>query len=46
MPGEFKEGTREVLGEKVSVELGEVSLHGDTRDYVRTHSLERRNRGR
>ena len=33
-------------GEKVSAELGEVSLHGDTRDCVRTHSLERRNRGR
>ena len=46
MPGEFKEGTGEVLGEKVSAELEEVSLHGDSRDCVRTHSLERRNRGR
>ena len=46
MPIEFKEGTGDVSGEKVSVELGEVSLHGDTRDCVKTHSLERRNRGR
>ena len=45
MPREFEEGTGEMLGEKVSAELGEVSLHGDTRDCVRTHSVERRNRG-
>ena len=32
--------------EEFSVELGEVSLHGDTRDCARTHSVERRNRGR
>ena len=43
---EFKESTGEMSGEKVSAELGEVSLHGDTRDCVRTHSLERRNGGR
>ena len=46
MFGEFKESIRKVLGEELSAELGEVSLHGDTRDCVRTHSVERRNRGR
>ena len=45
MSGEFTEGTGEVLGEEFSAELGEVSLHGDTRDCARTHSVERRNRG-
>ena len=44
MFGEFKESTGEVLGEEFSAELGEVSLHGDTRDCARTHSVERRNR--
>ena len=44
MSGEFKESTGKVLGEEFSVELGEVSLHGDTRDCVRTHSIEIRNR--
>ena len=39
------EGTGEVSGEEFSAELGEVSLHGDTRDCARTHSVERRNRG-
>ena len=46
MPGEFKESIGKVLGEEFSTELGEVSLHGDTRDCSRTHSVERRNRGR
>ena len=45
MPREFTAGTGEVSGEEFSAELGEVSLHGDTRDYARTHSVERRNRG-
>ena len=45
MFGEFKESTREVSGEEISAELGEVSLHGDIRDCARTHSVERRNRG-
>ena len=46
MSGKFKESTKKVSGEEFSVELGEVSLHGDTRDYVRINSVERRNRGR
>ena len=46
MSEDFKESTGEMLGEEVSAELGEVSLHGDTRDCVRTHSVERMNRGR
>ena len=46
MSGEFKESTRNVSREEFSAELGEVSLHGDTRDCVRTHSVEIRNRGR
>ena len=45
MFGEFKESTGEVSREEFSAELGEVSLHGDTRYYARTHSVERRNRG-
>ena len=39
MSGEFKEGTGVVSIEKVSVELGEVSLHGDIRDCAKTHSV-------
>ena len=39
MLGEFTKGTGEVLGEELSAELGEVSLHGDTSDYARTHSV-------
>ena len=35
-----------MLEEEFSTELGEVSLHGDTRDCARTYSVERRNRGR
>ena len=46
MSGEFKESTGKVLGEEFSAELGEVSLHGDIRDCVRTYSVERRNKGR
>ena len=45
MPGEFTKGTEEVLGEEFSAKLGEVSLHGDTRDCAWTHSVERRNIG-
>ena len=36
MSGKFKESTGNVSGEEFSVELGEVSFHGDTRDCVRT----------
>ena len=32
-------------GEEFSAELGEVSLHGDIRDYARPHSIEKRNLG-
>ena len=46
MSREFKESIGKVLGEEFSAELGEVSLHGDTRDCVRTRSVERRNIGR
>ena len=46
MLGEFTESIGEVLGEEFSAELGGVSLHGDTRDCARTHSVKRRNRGR
>ena len=46
MSGEFNESAREVSGEEFSAELGEVSLPGDIRDCARTHSVERRNRGR
>ena len=35
-----------MLGKEFSAELGEVSLDGDTRDCVRTYSVERKNRGR
>ena len=40
MFGEFKESTREVSGEEFSTELGEVSLHGDTRDCAKTQCRE------
>ena len=46
MFGEFKESVGKVSGEEFSVKLGELSLHGDTRDFFRTHSVERRNKGR
>ena len=46
MSRKFKESIGKVLGEEFSAELGEVSVHGDTRDWARTHSVERRNRGR
>ena len=46
MSGEFKESAGKVSREEFSAELGEVSLHGDIRDCVRTHIVERRNRGR
>ena len=46
MSGEFKESTRKVSREELSAELGEVSLHGDTRNCARKHSAERRNIGR
>ena len=46
MSAKFKENTGNVLGEEFSSEMGEVSFHGDTRDCVRTHSAERRSRGR
>ena len=38
------ESTGEVSGEEFSAELREVSLHGDTRDCARPHSVKRRNR--
>ena len=44
MSRESTEGIGEVLGEEFSAELGEVSLHGDTRDCARPHSIEKRNR--
>ena len=34
-----------VSGEEFSAELGEVSLHGDTRDCTRPHSVKKKNRG-
>ena len=46
MSGEFKECTGKVLREEFSAKLGVGSLHGGTRDCVRTHNVERRNRGR
>ena len=46
MSGKFKENTGKMLEEEFSAELGEVSLHGDTRDCARTHSVERMNIGR
>ena len=46
MSGKFKESIGKVSREEFSAELGEVSFHGDTRDCTRTHSVERRNRGR
>ena len=41
MSGEFKESTGKVSGEEFSAELGEVSLHGDTRDCVMTQCREK-----
>ena len=46
MSRKFKESTGKVLREEFSVDLGEVSFHGDTRDCARTHSVEKRNRVR
>ena len=46
MSGEFKESTGKVSREEFSAELGEVALYCDTRDCVKTHSVERRNGGR
>ena len=45
MSGESTKGIGEVLGEEFSAELGEVSIHGDTRDCTRPHSVEKRNLG-
>ena len=41
----FTEAIGEVSREELSAELGEVSLHGDTRDCTRPHNIEKRNRG-
>ena len=45
MSGESTLGIREVSGGKLSVEFIKVSLHGDTRDCPKPHSIEKRNRG-
>ena len=42
MSGESTKGFVEVSGEKFTAKLGEVSLHGDTRDCTRPHSFEKK----
>ena len=42
MSGESTEGIGEVSGEEFSAELGEVSLHGDTRDCARPHIVSKK----